>query len=57
MRILIAPTAYKGTLSPLQACRAIAVGIHRAYPDAILDRCPIADGGTGWLEVWQFHLG
>ncbi|GBC92641.1 Glycerate 3-kinase [bacterium HR15] len=56
MRILIAPTAYKGTLSPLQACEAIAAGIRQVLPDAVLDMCPISDGGTGWLEAWRFHL-
>lgn len=56
MRILIAPTAYKGTLSPLQACEAIAEGIRQARPDAVLEMCPVSDGGTGWLEAWKFHL-
>ncbi len=55
MRVLIAPTAYKGTLTPLQACRAIAAGVLKVYPHATEDLCPIADGGTGWLEVWAFH--
>ncbi|MEN3001151.1 MAG: glycerate kinase [Armatimonadota bacterium] len=57
MRILIAPAAYKGTLSPLQACAAIAEGVRRRLPHAEIDLCPISDGGTGWLEVWKFHLG
>lgn len=55
MRFLLAPTAYKGTLSPVEATEAMAEGIASVIPDAELDRCPIADGGTGWLEVWAFH--
>ncbi|MFQ3611222.1 MAG: glycerate kinase [Fimbriimonadales bacterium] len=55
MRVLVAPTAYKGTLSPIEAAQAIAEGVQQAFPDAEIDLCPIADGGDGWLEVWEFH--
>lgn len=55
MRFLLAPTAYKGTLSPLEAASAMAEGICSGIPSAQLDLCPIADGGTGWIEVWAFH--
>jgi glycerate kinase len=24
--------------------------------DGEVDLCPIADGGTGWLEVWAYHF-
>jgi glycerate kinase len=51
MRSLVAPTAYKGTLSPTQAAQVIAANF-----DGEADLCPIADGGTGWLEVWAYHL-
>jgi glycerate kinase len=51
MRYLVAPTAYKGTLSPTQAAQVIAANF-----DGEADLCPIADGGTGWLEVWAYHF-
>lgn len=51
MRYLVAPTAYKGTLSPVQAAQIIAENL-----DGAGDLCPIADGGTGWLEVWAHHF-
>jgi glycerate kinase len=51
MRSLVAPTAYKGTLSPVQAAQVIATNL---VGEA--DLCPIADGGTGWLEVWVYHF-
>lgn len=51
MRYLVAPTAYKGTLSPVQAAQVIAANL---VGEA--DLCPIADGGTGWLEVWAYHF-
>ena len=46
---LVAPTAFKGTLSPLQAAR------HLAGPgDRLL---PLSDGGDGFLESLQYELG
>ncbi len=54
MRYLIAPTAYKGTLSPIEAAEVIARSV--GVPADELDLCPIADGGTGWLEVWEYHF-
>jgi glycerate kinase len=51
MRSLVAPTAYKGTLSPTQAAQVIAANL-----DGEVDLCPIADGGTGWLEVWAYQF-
>ena len=98
MRLLIAPTAYKGTLSPIEATEIIArsvavpptnpsrsvsvpptnparsvglppmnpsrsVGVPPTNPARSvgvpadeLDLCPIADGGTGWLDVWHYHF-
>lgn len=50
-RILIAPDKFKGSLSAPQAASAIAAGILRVEPDAILDRCPIADGGEGFMDA------
>ncbi len=55
MRLLIAPTAFKGTLSPVEAALAMAEGAKRVLPNATLDLCPLSDGGTGWLEVWEFY--
>jgi glycerate kinase len=46
---LIAPTAFKGTLSPLAAARRLA-----APGDRLL---PLSDGGDGFLECLQHGLG
>lgn len=51
MRILIAPAAFKGTLSPREAAVAIAGGVRDRLPDADLTILPIADGGDGTLEA------
>lgn len=46
---LIAPTAFKGTMSPLEAARYFA-----APGDRLL---PLSDGGDGFLECLKFVLG
>lgn len=46
---LVAPTAFKGTMSPLEAARFFA-----APGDRLL---PLSDGGDGFLECLKFVLG
>ncbi len=50
-RYLIAPDKFKGSLSAPEAADAIAAGILRREPDALIDLCPIADGGEGFMET------
>jgi glycerate 2-kinase len=47
-RALISPTAFKGTLSPVEAARLIAPAFSRRWR---VDLLPLADGGDGTLEV------
>jgi glycerate kinase len=51
MRIVVAPDKLKGTCSATDAADAIATGVIRALPDADVDRCPISDGGEGFVET------
>jgi glycerate kinase len=51
MKVLIAPTAFKGTLSALEAADALARGAAEALPEAEIVRMPVADGGDGTMEV------
>jgi glycerate kinase len=51
LRILIAPQEFKGSLSARAAARAMAEGLRRALPDALLDLLPVADGGPGTVEA------
>ncbi|MBP9128314.1 MAG: glycerate kinase [Elusimicrobia bacterium] len=53
--MLIAPNAFKGSLTATQAARAMAVGVRRAGGAAVL--LPLADGGDGTLDVLQNPLG
>lgn len=49
--VLVAPAAFKGTLGPRAVATALAAGVRRAAPDAIVLECPVADGGNGLLDV------
>jgi len=51
LRIVIAPNAFKGSLSALDAAEAIAEGVRAAAPDADLLLVPIADGGDGTVDA------
>jgi glycerate kinase len=51
MRIILAPNAFKGTLTAFEAAQAMAEGIRRVLPDADLVFVPIADGGDGTVEA------
>jgi glycerate 2-kinase len=51
MRIVIAPNAFKGSLSALDAAEAIAEGVRVAAPDADIALVPIADGGDGTVDA------
>ncbi|TMC28770.1 MAG: glycerate kinase [Chloroflexi bacterium] len=51
MRVVIAPNAFKGSLSALEAAAAIGEGVRVAVPDADLVLLPIADGGDGTVDA------
>jgi glycerate kinase len=57
VRVVIAPDSFGGTLSAPAAARAIADGWRRGAPDAELRTVPLADGGTGFVEVLHAALG
>ncbi|MEA3118373.1 MAG: glycerate 2-kinase, partial [Paraburkholderia sp.] len=49
--VVIAPDSFKGSLSAQAVAEAIAAGILRARPDAVVRLCPMADGGEGTLDA------
>src|SRR5260370_29544686 len=51
MRVVIAPNAFKGSLSALDAAEAIAEGARAAASDADLVLLRIADGGDGTVDA------
>jgi glycerate kinase len=57
MRVLVAPDKFAGTLTAVEAARAIADGWARHAPGDTLDLVPMADGGPGFLDVLHHALG
>jgi glycerate kinase len=55
MRIVLAPAAFKGTLSAHDAAASMALGARDAVPDAEIIELPMADGGDDTLEVMLAH--
>lgn len=51
MKILIASDSFKGSNSSLEVAEAIEEGICRVFPDAEVEKVPIADGGEGTVEA------
>jgi len=57
MKILIAPNAFKGTLTAAAAGAAAARAVSRVRPGADAEVLPIADGGDGLLDALRPVLG
>jgi glycerate 2-kinase len=57
MRVLVAPDKFAGTLTAVEAARAIAEGWSRRAPADELDLAPMSDGGPGFLDVLHEALG
>src|SRR5579864_7378070 len=51
MKVVVAPNAFKGTLTAPQAAAAIARGVREVFPDADIVEVPVADGGDGTTEA------
>ncbi|HEY3667704.1 MAG TPA: glycerate kinase [Polyangiaceae bacterium] len=56
-RVVVAPNALKGSLSPFDAASAIARGVRAADPNAEVVSLPIADGGDGTSAVLSAARG
>ena len=53
--VVVSPDSFKGTLGAAEVAEAIAAGLEEVGRRA--DRCPVADGGEGTLEVLREALG
>lgn len=51
MKVVCAPDKFKGSLTARQAAQAMARGVLKALPSAVVDVCPVADGGEGTVEA------
>lgn len=51
MNILVACDSFKDALPADAVCRAIAAGLRKSHPDAVVTAMPLSDGGEGLLDV------
>lgn len=51
MKIVIAPDSFKGSISSVDAARAIAQAVSEVFPDAETVVLPMADGGEGTVDA------
>lgn len=57
MRVVIAPDKFAGTLTAVEASRAIAIGWARHAPYDELVLLPLSDGGPGFVDTLHGVLG
>jgi glycerate kinase len=50
LKIVLAPDSYKGSLTAKEACSAMEKGIRKIFPQAVIVKVPMADGGEGTLQ-------
>lgn len=51
MRIVVAPQEFKGSLTAVEAARAMAAGLHAFAPDVTVDEAAVSDGGAGLVDA------
>ncbi|MCU0419908.1 MAG: glycerate kinase [Cyclobacteriaceae bacterium] len=55
MNVLLAPDKFKGTLTAEEVCASLERGLRLMCPDLVVRPFPLADGGEGTLDVFQWH--
>jgi len=56
-KIILAPDAFKGTMSAVKICSIMEGVIKRYFPDAEVLKIPLADGGEGTIECFIQAIG
>lgn len=56
MNILIAPDKFKGSLSAIEVCHALTLGLKEINPKFDVRHLPLADGGEGSLDIIKEKL-
>ncbi len=51
MKIILAPDAFKGSMTAEQTCAAIERAAKAVLPKALIDSIPLADGGEGTVQA------
>jgi glycerate kinase len=56
MKIVLAPNAFKESLTAIEFCQIATKAIHRLDPHIEVVTCPVADGGDGTMATLNFSL-
>ena len=56
MKIVLAPNAFKDSLTATEACQCMAEGILTVLPTTTIVKKPVADGGDGLVEIVMNQL-
>ncbi len=51
MNIVIAPDSFKETLTATEVCETIEKSMHKVFPNATIEKVPLADGGEGTAKT------
>jgi glycerate kinase len=51
VKVVVAPNAFKGSLTASMAAAAMALGVRDVFPEAEVVEVPVADGGDGTVEA------
>jgi len=57
LKVLVAPNAFKGSLSCVDAAKAMARGVRAVLKGAKIVTIPVADGGDGLIDALREALG
>lgn len=57
MKIIIAPNAFKETLSAVEVADCIEQGIKTIWPETAIEKSPLADGGDGTVDALVSAMG
>ncbi|MFA6133556.1 MAG: glycerate kinase [Phycisphaerae bacterium] len=57
MKVVIAPDSFKECLGAAEVASAMARGVLEACPEALVDLCPMADGGEGTVAAMVAATG
>ena len=57
MKVLTICDSFKGSLTSLEVNNCVEKGIKQVYPDALIYKIPIADGGEGTVDALINTLG
>ncbi|MBQ4802727.1 glycerate kinase [Aquimarina sp. MMG015] len=56
MKIVLAPDKFKNSLTGIEFCDVVEIGIKQVRSDVSIVKLPLADGGDGTIEVVNYYL-